>query len=104
MNTEYFECRCFSDEHTLKFMIDDGKANNGFAEYEPEVFCGVFLEDRSFFKRLWDGIKYIFGYKCRYGHFGNWILRTEDVERLEKLFATYKEALKEYRAFNRNDR
>lgn len=104
MKTEYFDCKCFSDEHTLKFMLDDGKANNGFPEYEPELFCGVFLEDTGFFQRVWQSIKYIFGYKCRYGHFGNWTLRLEDVDRLEELLSNFKESLKEYEAVKHNDR
>jgi hypothetical protein len=43
--------------------------------YDPEdeyreIFIHYFLEDQRFLRRLWAGIKYIFGFKTKYGHFG----------------------------------
>lgn len=91
MKNEYFECACFSDEHTLKFILDDGKTDK--KNYEPEMYCGIFLSDTKLFSRIWQAIKYIFGYKSRYGHFGNWILNKNDIERLENLLSEYKKLL-----------
>lgn len=77
MKTEYFECACFSDEHVLKFICD---------EEDNELYCSIFLNQyRSIFKRVWIAIKYIFNYKCKYGHWDNWIFRQEDSERLKEL-------------------
>lgn len=68
MKKIYIECSCHSSEHLLQFAK---------FEDEPEVYVIVFLSNYNFFERLWKGIKYIFGYKCRYGHFGETILNKE---------------------------
>jgi len=52
-------CECSSIEHTLRFMHN---------KESGEIYTEVFLWKHKFLKRLWVGIKYIFGYKCQYGH------------------------------------
>ena len=76
----YFQCHCSSDEHTMRFMLDMKDA------------CGPFLYAHFFintydnvFKRIWTGIKYIFGYKCKYGHWDEWIMEPKDAERLRNM-------------------
>ena len=82
MNTNYFECSCHSDEHRLVFRFD----------MEDDCFpcCAyVFLGDNPWRKRIWYGLKYIFGYKCKYGHFDEFVLDPKDagkmIEMLEKI-------------------
>lgn len=82
MQKEYFECACHSDEHTLKFVYDPD---------ENELYTSVFLNEDRFFHRVWNGLKYIFGYKCKYGHWNCWLLRPEDVDRLLKLINKVKD-------------
>ena len=54
MKHEYIECECGTPEHNLRFTWDP--------EWE-ELFVEVFLSGHyGFFKRLWFGIKYIFGF------------------------------------------
>jgi len=73
MDTEHFECQCYSDEHTLKFNIDD---EDGY------IYASVFLNQwNSWYKRIWIALKYVFGYKCKYGHFDSFMLRLEDHDR-----------------------
>lgn len=72
---EYFECRCSTPEHTLRFWFDDDE------EY-PCVYASVFLDGPPWHRRLWLGLKYILGYKSRYGHFAEFMLRPEDADRL----------------------
>jgi len=72
---EYFECDCHSPEHTLKFEFDDD-------EKFPLIFISVFLSELPWRKRLVEAVKYVFGYKCRYGHFEEFILKKEDCDRL----------------------
>lgn len=79
MKDEFFTCDCFHDEHTLRFSYDDSD------DYFEEIYCSVFLSDQPFFKRCWNALKYILGYKSPYGHFGNWVLKKEDSKRLRKL-------------------
>ena len=90
-HTEYFECACFSPEHALRFDLldnNDDKSNNADnVELSTTVFLG---QHDSFIQRVWLAIKYIFGYKCRYGHFDCYIMRPEDADRFIELFAQYK--------------
>lgn len=72
---EYFECRCSTNEHALKFWFDDDPD-------EPCVYASVFLAELPFLRRFWAGLRYILGGKCRYGHFEEFILRPEDRDRL----------------------
>lgn len=77
LEPEYFECACFSPEHTLRFVWD---------EEDNEIYTEVFLyQYHNFFKRIWMALKYVFGYKCKYGHWDCFILQTKDAQRLKDL-------------------
>jgi hypothetical protein len=84
---EYFECSCHSPEHTLRFWFDDD-------EDYPFVYASVFLGSVPWRRRVWLGIRYIFGYKCRYGHFDEFLLRPEDADRLIAVAEALKKAKK----------
>ena len=75
--THYFECDCGSVEHTLRFVID--KEDN---ELHTEIFLDA---PYHWWVRVWIGIKYIFGYKCRYGHWDCWVLNINDAIRLRDM-------------------
>lgn len=77
-STEYFECKCSTPEHTLRFW---------FEEEDSEFYISTFLDELPFRNRLWLGLKYILGYKCRYGHFAEFILNPEDAGRLSSLLS-----------------
>lgn len=77
--TEFFECICGSNEHTLKFVLDLDE--NGDPRL-PELFVGIFLHNPIWYKRIWIGVKYIFGYKSRFGHFGGYTMNFEDGRRM----------------------
>ena len=64
----FLTCQCHSNEHIASF---DYLAPTLDEHYEPvEVFLSVHLYDhKKWYKRLWAGIKYIFGYRSVYG---NW--------------------------------
>lgn len=77
MVTEFFECACFSDEHTLKFSYDPDS---------DEIYTSVFLHQyRNVFKRTWVALKYVFGYQCKYGQWDCFIMQPEDASRLRLL-------------------
>ena len=82
--TEYFDCICTSIEHTIRFVLS-------FYEDDPEIHLEVYLNQyRNVFKRMWTAIKYIFGYKCKYGHWDCWELSSiEDAERLKDILEKY---------------
>lgn len=74
---EYFECICGADEHALRFILN---------KEDKEIYTSVFMDaDPRWYMRAWLMLKYVFGYRCRYGYFGSWCLRKEDVNRLKDL-------------------
>jgi hypothetical protein len=73
---EIFICECHSTEHQLVFRHDPDD------EYH-ELFIDVHLRTyKNVFKRIWVSLKYIFGYKCRYGHWDEFIFNKDDAQRL----------------------
>src|SRR5574337_647269 len=70
-------CACFSDEHTLHFDYDE--------EYGDLVVSVHLRTYRNIFKRIWVAIKYVFGYRCKYGEWDETIIRWEDIPKLQKL-------------------
>lgn len=80
MKHEYIECTCSCSEHTLRFTWDlDPEC--------PEIYVSVFLNPyHGFYRRLWLGLKYIFGFStCAYGHFDEVILMHDQLEQLKDL-------------------
>lgn len=79
--TYFFECACGMTEHVLKFTLDIE---------DREIYTSVFLEARlPWYRRLWSALKYVFGYKCEYGHFGTWIMEEEDVGRFKEMLTKF---------------
>ena len=80
MNLEisYFECQCCDPEHTLRFCYDPS---------DGELWLGAYVSSNylGFFRRLWRGIKYVFGGYSKYGHFDTMLFRPEDIPRLQAL-------------------
>jgi len=86
--TEHFECQCSSDEHTLKFTLDETTGDFD----DLEIWTSVFLNQyRPWWKRLWVAVRYIFGYKSRYGDWDCFIMRGEDIDRMMKMLQKYKD-------------
>ena len=77
-------CDCESAEHQLIVSWD----NN-----DNEVYVRVHLPNyKGFWKRLWHGLRYAFGYKCRFGAFEEVILRKEDADALQNVVNHLKES------------
>jgi hypothetical protein len=83
MNRTYFECSCKSPEHTI---------HAEFWDEEPKMLClYVNLTKEVWYKRIWKGIKYIFGHQCRYGQFDEFIIEKKDADEWLNLIAKLKE-------------
>ena len=81
--TEVMICDCHSMEHQCKFWHDTTEFNDG-RKYD-ELYLMIHLTThRNFFKRLWIGIKYAFGYKCRFGSWDEMIFKPEDANKLKE--------------------
>ena len=94
LKVEHFECACYSDEHRLTFQIDDDIKDG----CKPEFYTSIFLaEQNNLFKRIWTALKYTFGYKCRYGHWENFIMNEKDIDRMLTVLQNYKKIVEEYK-------
>lgn len=69
-------CDCSSREHQI--VVEHDKDDN-------LIYCHIHLVSRGFFHRVVAGIKYIFGYKCRYGNWEEFILKPEHAKQLGEL-------------------
>lgn len=66
-------CECHSVEHQVVFRYDDE---------DDEVYMNIYLNKPSFLKRL----KYLFGYKCRFGHWDEVIIHKDKFRKaIEKI-------------------
>lgn len=77
MDVTYLDCACYTTEHTLRFVYDK-EDNILYAEMFMSQYHG-------FFKRCWLAIKYVFGAKCKYGHWDCFILKPTDTHVLRGL-------------------
>jgi len=76
MERQIMICKCNSLEHQVTFWYDE--------EYK-ELYNQIHLTTyRNFFKRLWCGLKYAFGYRSRYGAWDSTMFKPEDLEKLRK--------------------
>jgi hypothetical protein len=82
---EHIECACSSPEHDYKFTLDlddDLPSEQRF----PSIYVTTFMATGGFFWRLKRAVQYLFGYRCRYGHFDEAIIDSaEDAARLRDL-------------------
>ena len=80
-----FICSCHSFEHQITFWWDDDT---------DELHSIVHLYNHdNFFKRLWSGLRYAFGYTSRYGDWDDFYFTKEDQDKLLK-FLTDKSSKK----------
>ncbi len=77
LEKHYFECMCDCSAHTIRVTLDP---DNG------EVFVSVHLNEyHSWYGRVWNALKYVFGYQSSFGAFDCTILKQEDYPKLRKL-------------------
>ncbi len=75
-------CNCTSEQHQI--IIRNSNADDDF------VYCTIFLNEYSFFKRLKHGIRYILGHKSKYGHFEEFLFDKSHIKSLEKVIEALK--------------
>lgn len=76
MEQEFFICQCNSPEHQLIFTYFSD-------EIGGDVYVLVHLKPDSLWERIKNAIKYIFGYKSKYGDFDEFIFKKEDANKLQ---------------------
>ena len=73
---EILVCACHSCEHQIVIQKD---------EEDNIVYCSMHLIPLPWYKRIINGIKYIFGYKSCYGDFDEFIFDKSHVEILQEI-------------------
>lgn len=86
MERETFICSCHSNEHQVIFTRFE-EEHDGLKYDEISIDIHLYNHD-NFFKRLWTGLKYAFGYKSKYGHWDNIMLEPKQVEKLGKFIGS----------------
>ena len=77
MEREIFICDCHSLEHQVAFWYDEEDKS---LYIEPHLVTHI-----NFFKRLWVGLKYAFGYRSRFGEFDEVVLSPESQKKLRDI-------------------
>lgn len=76
--TDFIQCACSTSEHLVKVVYDPE---------DNDIYVEVHLHTwRSIFRRIWIGLKYVFGYKSRYGQWDEVIVKPRDYKRLADIF------------------
>ena len=81
MEHEIIICKCESPEHQIIFsyFLDN--------DIDREVYMTIHLRPESnIFKRIWIALKYIFGYRSKYGDFDSMIISQRDAYKFVKIF------------------
>jgi hypothetical protein len=69
-------CNCSSTEHQI--IVEHDSEDN-------LVYCHIHLVQQGFWKRVKAGLKYIFGYKCKYGQWEEFIFDHKHADKLREL-------------------
>lgn len=76
---ELFICTCSDVEHQIimSYFNDDSY---------PYVYCSIHLAPEwNILKRIRNAVRYIFGHRCAYGDFEEFIFKPEDADRLQSV-------------------
>lgn len=74
---ELFVCNCGDVEHQIIMLHYND-------EKYPCVYCTIHLiPESNIFKRIRNAVRYIFGHRCAYGDFEEFIFNPEDADRLQ---------------------
>lgn len=89
---DYFECTCSSKEHT--FCVTSEESDG---DWSPELFFHFqLIQPKGFFDKLTTAAKYLFGYKCRFGHWDVVNLGEDDTNRLIVLLHQHRIRLQKF--------
>jgi len=80
MKTLYLDCDCYHMEHSIRFAT----LENHHAEDDPEVYVTLYLVKQRLLRRVWLGLKYIFGFKSQFGHFGETVFGDRQTQQLQQ--------------------
>jgi hypothetical protein len=87
-NTYFLQCRCARLEHLAQFSYSYKDWESSTVDPDrltAEMYLSVHLFSwHNILRRIWIAIKYIFGYRCRYGEWDCLLLSVMDVIKLRR--------------------
>ncbi len=83
MLKHYVDCDCHSPEHTLHLVSD-----------EDYVYLHVFLGEDPWYRRIVNAFMYIFGHKSNYGHFDEFVISKDKLDRLVETLQDLKKEMR----------
>ena len=75
--SKFIVCECFSLEHLVCLSYFEG---------DDEAYIHIHLAQETFWTRVWHALKYIFGYRCRYGDFDEFLIGPKNVTQFKQFF------------------
>ena len=96
-------CCCGSPQHEIRFWYapdDLPEFDSAIAQHidAPELYISVYLiPPKSFWRRLWDGLRYIFTRRPLGSEFADVELEPDDVPPLQTFLFQYSVAVKHFR-------
>lgn len=75
-NEEILMCACHSVEHQIVIQKD---------EEDKVLYCSIHLLPLPWYKRIVNGIKYIFGYRSKYGDFDEFLFDKKHITKLNQM-------------------
>jgi len=74
LKNEYFECACHCNDHLMIACLN---------REDNELYIQMhLLPHKNIFRRMWLAVKYIFGYRSKFGDYEEFIFNNDDAERL----------------------
>jgi hypothetical protein len=65
-------------------------------DWDNEIYISSYLStEPNIFKRIWYGIRYIFGYRSQYGEFGETVMKVEQAKELRDYLTEFVESTNE---------
>jgi hypothetical protein len=79
---EVFICDCHSTDHQMVIFYEEDEIDN---HKYGMCYAHMHLAPRPFLQRVVYGIRYIFGRKCKFGAWDEFIFNPKDANKLQEL-------------------
>ena len=86
---KFIVCACGSSEHLIRLQLFQWTNKyNEITDVDASIEIHL-MPERSFFRRLWIGIKYILGFDQKHGHFDDLVLNRDKAKELIDFLQMY---------------
>tara|TARA_Y100000294_G_scaffold157561_1_gene159240 strand:+ start:130 stop:432 length:303 start_codon:yes stop_codon:yes gene_type:complete len=84
-------CECSDHSHTVRLTHFEPQD-----DWDSEIYISSHLStEPNIFKRIWYGIRYVFGYRSRHGEFGETVMKVEQAKELRDYLTEFVESTNE---------